>query len=129
MDTETRTVELDGGPVEVTWDLIGSGTPWDRDGYAWTVTVAYDGRTATFDYYTGSLIGEPDAADILDALVRDRGTFYDYPDALALVEEYGYDPGEARKIWAGITENAAKLDALAGDAIGDLVDMVESWEL
>lgn len=72
-----------------------NGTEWDRTASHWTVTLTnpVTGETLTTEYHMGVLLtGEPDAAEVLDALVSDA-TGYDNADGFEdWAREYGYDP-------------------------------------
>jgi hypothetical protein len=69
---------------------------------AWQVTLRYQGRSATFAYYTGSAVrGEPTAADVLTSLFMDA----------SYVEEGELDAPTLRQI----DRNTLKLARLLGD--------------
>ncbi len=62
------------GGVTSVITMTGGRPPWDDgkwQGFAWDVELKYRGRTMTTKFYTGSLSGEPDTADVLDCLISD----------------------------------------------------------
>lgn len=73
----------------------------DDDGWErreWSVLLRYDGREMSTKFYTGMMLGEPTAEDVMQSLFSDaEGVEYDGFEAWA--ENYGFDP-DSRKALA-----------------------------
>jgi len=72
---------------------------FDPSGNAWTVELRYQGRKMTTPYYTGSMLGEPTIADVLESLLSDA--FASECSFAEFCGDYGYDEDSRRAeaIW------------------------------
>lgn len=88
---------------------------FDRNGYAWKVTLSYKGRRLTVPFYTGSACGEPEAADVVSCLISDgRAGEESFSEFCA---EFGYDEDsrKAEKTWKACKLIAPRIRRLLGN--------------
>lgn len=84
---------------------------------SWEMTLRYEGREATFPYYTGSRAGEPTIAGVLECLVldmpEDGARFEDW------ASDYGYDEDsrKAYATWEAVVKNTDSFRWLMGSEV------------
>ena len=107
------------GGVHSTITMTGGRPPWDDgrwQGYAWNVTLRYQGRQMSVPFYTGDLAGEPTTADVLDCLISDSTSVDNEPDWIEWAREMGYesldDADTARSIYRACEEISGRLHTL-----------------
>ena len=87
---------------------------WEHNNYR--VTLRHQGRRLAVDFFTGSMFGEPNVADVLSSLLSEAwesdSTFEDY------CAEFGLDP-DSRKVyaqWQAIVAQGRKVRKFLGDS-------------
>lgn len=101
---------------------------------AWEVVLHYDGRTLEVPFWTGLLLGEPTAADVLACLLSDATVddgegnprpFEDWAD------DYGFDTDsrKAEATWRQCVEQTAKLREFLSPAVFDAAVWGEDQEV
>jgi hypothetical protein len=96
--------------------------PWDDgkwQGYAWRVTLRYQGRQMTVPFFTGELAGEPTTADVLHCLLSDATSVLTARDWVDWAQDMGYeslsDADKAREIYEACQSIGDRLETLLGD--------------
>lgn len=81
----------------------------------WRVTLTYQGRQLTTDFYGGSMVTNPEAADVVSSLILD-GTCGDqsFKDFCA---DFGYDVDsrKAEQTWKACAAMTPKIKRLLGN--------------
>lgn len=90
---------------------------WKAAANHWRVTLRYGRRRLTTYFSTGSALGEPGAADVLDCLASDAEGFINARDFEDWASEYGYDSDSRRAMstYETIVKQATKLRKFLGD--------------
>lgn len=99
---------------------VNTKDDWRRAKNAWTVTLQYDGRKMTVPFFTGTLAGEPTAADVVSCLCTDAScgeqSFEDF------CSDFGYDEDSrsAEATWKACAKTAPRIRRLLGDRFEDV---------
>jgi len=99
---------------------------WDGDALAfhYRVTLRYQGRRMTIPFHTGSgWTREPNARDVLEALLSDAGTVDNAESFEDWCGELGFDPDsrKAERIYNASVRQTDALKRLLGDDYEDAV--------
>jgi hypothetical protein len=93
---------------------------WDTKMNHYRITVKYEGRQFTTDYYTGlGFMGEPRLFGVMQCLMMD---YLDYEGRTysQFVEETNYDTlAETNKVWKSMQRNYNGINRLLGDTNTD----------
>src|SRR5688572_11046040 len=89
---------------------------WTRSSNPWTVELRYQRRKMTVPFWTGSALGEPSLADVLQCLALDAT---DYDGCRSFEDwcgDYGYDSDsrKAEATWRQVESQTRKLRVLLG---------------
>lgn len=101
---------------------------WSRDANHWRVVLKMGRRQLTVPYSTGSALGEPDAADVLDTLASDAGTIEYVSGFEEWANELGFDPDsrKAERTFQVSRKQSLALKQFLGDELyGDLLNDTE----
>ena len=118
METITKTlpqiVEELGITSTVKWqDTPRTAPDWAGEMNAYRVTVRYQGRKMSFNYY--QRLGEPTTADLIWTLASDNNTFESCPTVEDFGGEFGWD-ATTRATYRAIKDLSARYVKLIGDA-------------
>ncbi len=96
---------------------------WQQSSNPWTVTLRYQRRQMTVNFWTGSALGEPSTADVLECLFSDASGYDNARDFEDWAAEYGYDSDsrKAERIYKAVEKQTRKLRNLLGDDYEKLV--------
>lgn len=89
---------------------------WQRAAQPWTVTLRYQGRRLTVEFWQGQAHTEPPtAADVLSCLITD--TDCGEREFEEFCSDLGYDPDsrKAESTWKACAKTAVKVRRLLGD--------------
>lgn len=91
------------------------GEGWDASVHNWRVTLKYKGRQLTTDFFGGSMVENPNAADVIHCLVMDAELGSQSFESFCW--EFGYDPDSmsAHKLWKACSKQAPRVKRLLGD--------------
>jgi hypothetical protein len=130
----TTISKIDSLPKSISFDFdFGASArydtldQWQRDATGYTITIGYDRRKATFDYFTGPAItDDPDLDGVMSCLVVDaQSGQYSFRDFCG---DFGYDEDSrsAYRIWQACQSTYNKLARLFGP---DLQTVLErEWD-
>lgn len=101
----------------------GNLDEWQRRATPYTVTLRYQRRAMTVEFWCGSACGEPDAATVLDCLASDASGIDNARGFEDWCGEYGYDcdSRKAERTFKATETNARKLRRLLGDDYSAIV--------
>lgn len=89
---------------------------WSPCGHHYVVTVMYNEYASNFDYWGSyhdkQMFKEPEVYDMVQAIFSDAMMALCYGDATDIMEEFGYTPKEARKVFGGITHTFESLTGM-----------------
>jgi hypothetical protein len=99
--------------VKIEATITGEPIPdgFDRGGNAWKIRLTYQGRRLTVPFYTGSLAGEPSAADVISCLISDaRAGEQDFE---SFCSDFGHDTDsrKAEKTWNACKKTGPRVRA------------------
>jgi hypothetical protein len=88
---------------------------WQRQSNGWTITLYFEGRTFTTDFWTGSAItAEPTAQDVLKALIMDHAysdySFTEFCDEMGL----DTDSRKAHAQFTGLVNQSRRFEKFCG---------------
>lgn len=91
------------------------GSGWEGAAHNWRVTLKYKGRQLTTDFFGGSAVTNPTAADVINSLCLDAS--FGEMDFGEFCSELGYDcwADDARKTWEACVGMTSKVHRLLGD--------------
>jgi hypothetical protein len=118
----TTITTLDGLSKSISFDFdFGANArydaldQWQREATGYTITIGYDRRKASFDYFTGPAItDDPELDDVMSCLASDANagqqSFRDFCD------DFGYDEDSrsAYRTWQACQLTHSKLARLFG---------------
>lgn len=90
---------------------------WDGAVHNWRVTLHYQRRRYSFDYFGGALVTNPNVADVLSCLVSDAdGVAASNYEFCTWADDYGYEHDqEAKRIFAACKKQDYRIRKLLGD--------------
>lgn len=101
---------------------VGAKLPWDqqdewqRNSNSWRVTLRYDGRRMSLDFWTGiGCRGEPDAESVLDCLLSECSALYEDFEEWACNLGFDSDSRKAEKTYKACVKLGNKIKRLLGD--------------
>lgn len=94
-----------------------------RDSNPWTIELRYDGRKMTTPFYTGSALGEPSLADVMECLASDASTVENSRGFEDWAEDLGYDTDSrsAEATYQACVKQTDKLRRLLGSDFEEIV--------
>ncbi len=88
---------------------------WQKEATGWTVELAYQGRTMTLDYFTGSAVAEITTADVLSCVLVDVQCLDEGFENWAAELDYDNDSRRAERVYNALKAQSAKLATMLGD--------------
>lgn len=112
----TQTLSTLAQSVTIKTRRTDKPSPWGGESRSWRVTLGYQGRTFSFDFWQGAAhFNPPTAADCLDCLLSDASaaeqTFEDWCSDIG----ENSDSRKAEQTWKQCAKLGRKLKTLLGD--------------
>jgi hypothetical protein len=108
-----------------------STPPWAKDMNDYRVTLHYQGRRITTDFFTGSAwTHPPHAADVLSSLISDAQSFeYETPDFESWADSMGHDPDsrEAYATWKKLEALTPRVHRFLGNDFEEFAEAARDY--
>lgn len=103
------------------------GDDWRRTANPWTVELRYQRRRMTVHFWTGSMAGEPNTADVVWCLAADASGLDCCRDFDDWADNYGYDRDsrKAEALYRQVQKQTEKFRRLLGDDFAAIVELDE----